>query len=589
MTRSIPMSHAQSNFVRVAAVKDVPEGAPKAVKVEGRSIALFQHQGNIYATDNQCPHMGYPLTRGRVRNGVLTCDWHGWSYDMRGGGCFTGGCDDLDTFPVEVRDGAIYIDVRSGGSKRKDAHFLLLKEGLLSEDDWTLAKAIAILLAKGVSEQDTLKRLVRHMGRHIATERNANDGGRELALMVNAVKVARHYDPEDRLIPLMLAATGASGRAGDRPAVQPLPPPVSWERLEHWIRVFTADKASEGIEKCLITARRLGKHDERIVPLLYECAVEPFFLGHSQNLPLLGYLAELLEEFGWEQGEELACNLAAKILGRDRGAPEELRLAAIKMFEPINALIDGLTSTSPRDRAAAYDEDALAKALVSGDLTQTFDAISDALRASVDIDRIVTTMVLLAADRMARTPVNLNPGWGSLRQELILVSSVRTALRYGGFKVGAKALYHAAWQFFSDRWLNITPRSLTEPLSSTKSDASNEDMALRTVLDSIETIQVREVGRQTREYLNAGFSGDRLLSEMGQSILRDDNGWNLVHALRVVFDEWKLCEGHPARNQLLIGLARWATDVRELTGSQSAAQTAQRFARGQTAVDLYES
>ena len=65
---------------------------------------------------------------------------------------------------------------------------------------------------------------------------------------------------------------------------------------------------------------------------------------------------------------------------------------------------------------------------------------------------------------------------------------------------------------------------------------------------------MREVGRHTREYLNAGFSGDRLLSEMGQSILKDDNGWNLVHALRVVFDEWKFCDGHPARNQLLIGL-----------------------------------
>ena len=44
-----------------------------------------------------------------------------------------------------------------------------------------------------------------------------------------------------------------------------------------------------------------------------------------------------------------------------------------------------------------------------------------------------------------------------------------------------------------------------------------------------------------------------------------------------------------ARNQLLIGLARWATDVRKRTGSQSAAQTALRFAKGQTAVDLYES
>ena len=583
------MSNMQSNFVKVADLKDVPEGTPKAVKVEGRSIALFQHQGSVYATDNQCPHMGYPLTRGRVRNGVLTCDWHGWSYDMKGGGCFTGGCDDLDTFPVEVRDDAIYIDVRSGGSKRKDAHLLLLKEGLLSEDNWTLSKAIAITLAKGVSEQDTLNRVVQHLGRHIATGRGANEGGRELAMMVNGVKVARHYEPDDRLIPLMMAATGASGRAGDRPAVQPLPPPVTWDKLEQWIRVFSADKTWEGIEKCLITARRLGGHDQRIVPMLYERALEPFFLGHSENLPLLGYLAELLEEFGWEQAEELVCNLAAKILGRERGAPEELRLAAIKMFEPIHTLIEELDSTSPGSQAAAYDEEALAKGLVSGDLTQAFNAISDALRARVDIGRIVTTMVLLAADRMARTPVNLNPGWGSLRQELILVSSVRTALRYGGFKVGAKALYHAAWQFFSDRWLNITPRSLTEPLSAAKSDISKEDMALRTVLDSIETIQVREVGRQTREYLNAGFSGDRLLSEMGQSILKDDNGWNLVHGLRVVFDEWKLCEGHPARNQLLIGLARWATDVRKRTGNQSAAQTAQRFARGQTAVDLYES
>src|SRR5215813_5185552 len=576
-----------NNFVRVAEIKDVPEGTPKAVKVDGRSVALFQHKGDIYATDNQCPHMGYPLTRGRVRNGVLTCDWHGWSYDMKGGGCFTGGCDDLDTFPVEVCDGSIYIDVSSGGSRRKDAHFLLLKEGLLSADNWTLSKAIAIMLAKGVSEKDTLKLVVWHLGRHVATGRGPNEAGRELAMMVNGVKVARHYAPDDRLIPLMIAATGASGTAGDRPAVEPLPAPITWEKLANWIRVFTADKAPEGIEKCLITARRLGGHDAEIFPLLYQCALEPFFLGHTHNLPLFGFLAELLEEFGWDDSEELVCNLAAKILGRGRDAPEELRLAAMKMFEPIDEFIEDLDETPAA--SSEYDEDAIGRGLVSGDLKQTFNAISSALKSRVGIDRIVTTLVLLAADRMARTPVNLNPGWGSLSQELIVSSSVRTAFRYGGFKIGAKALYHAAWQFFSDRWLNITPRSLTEPLSVAKPGVGGEDSALRTVLDSIESIRVHDIGRQTREFLNAGFSGDRLLSEMGLSILRDDNGWNLVHGLRVVFDEWKLCEGHPARNQLLVGLSRWATDVRKRAGSQSAAQTALRFARGQTAVDLYES
>jgi nitrite reductase/ring-hydroxylating ferredoxin subunit len=582
------MSRTPSNFVKVADVKDVVEGTPKAVKVEGRSIALFQHQGNIYATDNQCPHMGYPLTRGRVRNGVLTCDWHGWSYDMKGGGCFTGGCDDLDTFPVEVRDGAIYLDVRSGSAKRKDAHFLLLKEGLLTADNWTLSKAIAIMLAKGVSEQDMLKLVVRHMGRHIATESNPNDGGRELALFVNGVKVARYYEPDDRLIPLMMAATGASGRAGDRPPVQPLPPPMTWDKLANWIHIFSADKSWEGIEKCLITTRRLRAHDERIVPLLYECAVEPYFLGQTPTIPVLGYLAEVLAEFGWDDVEELVCNLAAKVLGQQREAPEELRLSAIKMFQPINALIDELAAT-PGSNGAAYDEDALAKGLISGDPTETFNAISNALRSRIEIDRIVTTMVLLAADRMARTPINMNPGWGNLMQELILSSSIRSAQRYGGFKVAARALYHAAWQFFSDRWLNITHRPLSEPVGVAKSEATDEAAAVRTVLDSIETVQVHDVSRHAREYLSNGFSGDRLLREMGRSILKDDNGWRLVHALRTVFVEWQLCEGHPARNQMLVGLGRWATDVRKRAGSQSAAQTAQRFARGQTAVDLYES
>ncbi len=580
------MLNEQSNFVKVANLSELAEGKPKAVKVEGQSVALFQHNGCVYATDNQCPHMGYPLTRGRVRNGVLTCDWHGWSYDMAGGGCFTGGCDDLATFPVDVRNGSIYIDVGSGGKKRDDAHFLLLKEGMLSADNWTLSKAVAIMLAKGVSEEETLNLLVRHMGRHIATEREGGDGGRQLALMINGVKVARQYDPDDRLIPLMMAAQGASGRAGDRPAVQPLPHPVSWEKLEKWIRVFSADRESEGIEKCLITARRLGGHDDQIIPLLYECAVEPFFLGHTDNLLHLGYLTELLEEFGWEVAEELMCNLAAKMLGRGRGAPDEVRREAIRKLESLNDFIDELASHPPAD-LADFDEDGFAAGLVSGDLYEMFDAITNVLKAGVDINRIATTMVLIGADRMARTPASMSPGWGGLGWEINLSSSIRTALRYAGFKVAAKALYHVAWQFFSDRWLNIRTLPLTEPRGTAKSDALDEDMALQEVLGLIEAIGIHEVGRQTRQYLNAGFSGDRLLSEMGQCILRDDNGWDILHTLRTVFNEWKLCKGHPARNQLLVGLSRWTTDVRKRTGSDSAARTAQRFARGQTAVDLY--
>lgn len=581
------MSNTSSNFVKVANLEELAEGKPRAVRVEGQSVALFKHNGNIYATDNQCPHMGYPLTRGRVRGGVLTCDWHGWSYDMGGGGCFTGGCDDLSTFPVEVRKDEIYIDIAGGGNKRDDAHFLLLQEGLLSGDNWTLSKAVAIMLARGVSEADVLNRLVRHGGRHFVTELDAGEGGWQLAYLVNGVKVASQYEPEDRLIPLMMAASGASGRAGDRPAIAPLPGEITWEKLERWIRVFSADREWEGIEKCLISARRLGGHDDKIIPLAYECVVEPFFLGHNDSLLYIGYLAELLEQFSWEVAEELVCNLTAKILGRGRGAPDEIRREAISKLESLEDFIADLAANPPA-QTPDFDEDAFAAGLVSGDLDHTFDTITNALKSGVEINRIASTMVLIGADRMARTPASMSPGWWELGREISLASSIRTALRVAGFQVAAKALYHVAWEFFSNRWLNIRQMPLSTQRSTAPSDASNEDEAIADVINAIETIQIQEIGRMTRQYLNSSFSDDRLLSELGQSILKDDNGWDILNTLRTTFDEWKLCQGHPARTQLLVGLARWTTDVRKNTNSDSAARTAQRFARGETAVDLYE-
>ena len=577
------------SFVRVADLAEVEEGKPKAVRVEGHSVALFLHDGELYATDNQCPHMGYPLTRGIARGGVLTCDWHGYSYDMAGGGCFTGGCDDLDTFPVQVRDGAVFIDVASGGSKRHDAHFLLLQEGLNNGDSWTLSKAIAILLAKGVSERETLELIVRHMGRHIATHRHEN-GGHDVARFVNGLNVARRYQPEDRLIPLMMAASAAAGTAGDRPPVEPLPPPVDWPRLAGWVRYFAADKMSEGIEKCLITARRLGDRDGDIVPLLLECAVQPHFLGQQDNLRNLIHLAELLDEFGWGLSEELVCNLAGKMLGRGRPVPMDALREAMDLFSDAEAVIE--EASANRGQIGKYDENGLAEALVSGDIATTFGAVSEALRQGASIGQIATTMVLLAADRMARTPVGMSPGWHDLGWELALGSNLRAVEKQAGFAVAARACYHAAWRFFDDRWLNISTRKLTDlPGRQSRQEPGESaagEGALQEILEAVESIRIRETGRMTRDYLNRGFSGDRLLSELGLTILKDDNGWSLLNTLRSVFEEWQHCAGHPARGQLLVGLARWATDTRRSIGSQSAAQTAQRFARGETAVELYE-
>lgn len=584
------MSTEQQGFTKVARLPEVAEGKPKAVRVKGHSIALFNVGGRIYATDNQCPHMGYPLTRGAIRHGVLTCDWHGWSFDLEGGGCFVGGCDDLATFPVDIRDGEIWLNVDKAESSRRENHLRLLQEGLLTEDSWTLSKAIALLLADGLPEKDVIELFVKHMGRHIATHRGP-EGGRNVSHLINGIRVARRFDSDDRLIPLMLAANGAAGPAGDRPPVEPLPPPVNWEKCGNWVRAFSRERFADGIEKCLVTARHLGGHDDRILPLLYECAVEPHFFGFIDNLLFLANLAELVEELGWDRSSELVCNLSAKLLGRGRPAPERFHLEAMKIYEPIEAAMnDGRHSVATQTTEATYAEDGFVLALGSGNLPSIFQGLTDVLAAGVDADCIITTMVLVAADRMARTAVNVNPGWGALTAELNLAASLRTAKRYGGPLVARKALYHVGYRHFDDRWLNITTRPLTAAVDDRTFAVKDEDAGIASIQDSIESVRINEVGRQVREYLSAGFSGDRLLHETGNTILKDDTGNFILPTLRTVFDEWEnpSIARHPARHQLLVGLARYATDVRRRKGSKSAALTAQRFARGQTAVDLYD-
>ena len=53
---------------------------------------------------------------------------------------------------------------------------------------------------------------------------------------------------------------------------------------------------------------------------------------------------------------------------------------------------------------------ALAAALLSANVQTSFQAVADALKAGVKLDRLITTLVLVAADRMARTPVNVDAG-----------------------------------------------------------------------------------------------------------------------------------------------------------------------------------
>ena len=99
----------------VCSMAELERDGPKVVTVEGRTVLVLLDQGKVYALDNRCPHMGFPLHRGTVRDGILTCHWHHAKFDLAGGCTFDPFADDVTAFHAEVRNGTD----RSGWTRRR--------------------------------------------------------------------------------------------------------------------------------------------------------------------------------------------------------------------------------------------------------------------------------------------------------------------------------------------------------------------------------------------------------------------------------------------------------------------------------------
>ena len=83
-------------------------------------IAVFPSSVSeaVYAVDNRCPHMGFPLHKGSVADGILTCHWHHARFDLESGGTFDPWADDVQTYPTVIEDGIVYVDPRPRGDDR---------------------------------------------------------------------------------------------------------------------------------------------------------------------------------------------------------------------------------------------------------------------------------------------------------------------------------------------------------------------------------------------------------------------------------------------------------------------------------------
>ena len=107
-----PAERPAPEFVKVGSAAEVPEGEMKGWIMNGVKVGVAQVEGEFFAFHDCCTHQQYTLTDSFLMGHRLTCDWHGASFDLRTGEVKAlPATRDLPMFPVEVRDGDLWVAV----------------------------------------------------------------------------------------------------------------------------------------------------------------------------------------------------------------------------------------------------------------------------------------------------------------------------------------------------------------------------------------------------------------------------------------------------------------------------------------------
>jgi nitrite reductase/ring-hydroxylating ferredoxin subunit len=97
--------------IHVGSVAEFVAEERKIIEAEGLSIGIFYVDGQWHALHNSCLHRGGPICKGPLENGVLTCPWHGYQYQLETGELLLDPNAKVPRFTVEIRSDEVYVSV----------------------------------------------------------------------------------------------------------------------------------------------------------------------------------------------------------------------------------------------------------------------------------------------------------------------------------------------------------------------------------------------------------------------------------------------------------------------------------------------
>jgi nitrite reductase/ring-hydroxylating ferredoxin subunit len=559
------MDAPNKEFVLAGSLEELKAKGRLVVHGAHRPILVIYDRGRVFALDNRCPHMGFPLERGSIDDGILTCHWHHARFDLESGCTFDLWADDVPICPVEVRNGHVWVTTTFGPADPAAHWRHRLAAGLEHDLGLVIAKAVHGQLAAGVPPAD----IVRQVALFGAQNRDGWDMG--LTILTALANLLPALPEEERYLALFhgarRVAVDCDGQAPrrDRAALESRPNPAA---LKRWLQRWTSVRHREAAERTLLTAIAAGTSPALLADALLAAVTERAFADTGHALDFVNKAFECLDLIGWEHAAALLPTVVGQMVTA-RGAEES---TAWRQPVDLVALCEETASELPelfaagRDVHGWSDHAALARDLLGDDPGGIVGALKAAIRAGAAPTDLGRSLAYGAALRLARFGnANEHADWETAHHVFTYANAVDQMLkRIGTVNTDAhvtavRGILHGAMALYLTRYLNVPPGRIPgergEQLDDLPADAETIRIALLDAFDRQR--QVDLAARLVARHFTLGHSPQALIATLARAVLREDAGFHAYQMLEAGVRQFTTWGDTDEGRHILIAVARY--------------------------------
>ena len=518
-------------------------------------IAVFYDDGAAHAVDNRCPHMGFPLHKGTVQDGILTCHWHHARFDLQSGCTFDLFADDAISYPVEVKDGEIYVLTDGAGRDPVKHGKRRLREGMEQNLRLVIAKAVVGLLCAEVDADE-----VARIGGLYGVRHRRGGWASGLTILTAMANVSDYLERDEKIAPLYHGLVHVARNCAGQPPRFYLSPldsrDVSLDTLKRWFRNFVEVRDTDGAERCLLTAIDQGANDRELADLMVSAATDHFYLDTGHVVDFINKAFELLDRIGWDHAAEVLPSLLRQLTSARRGAELNAWRHPVDLVPILQAAFEELPDLMEAGAGRTWKRsDGFVETLLGEDPNASADALKGALREGATPVQLAQAVTVAAAYRVARFHVqNEFVDWLGVLHTFSYSNALHQLMKRNASQEMLRGVLHGAMRVYLDRFSNIPP---ARPPSE-NGKAGDSDASLNGFLDRLDhQQQTDEAGRLVYRYLKSGGEAKSLYRVLAESLVREDAEFHSFQVLEAAIRQYGELEDEEARRMVMVAAARY--------------------------------